>query len=157
MKRSSAAYVSQGAIIAALYVILTEISAVLGLSGGVIQLRLSEALCVLPIFFPSAIPGLFIGCIISNILTGCLFPDIVFGSLATLIGAVFTYLLRKHKYIATLPPVISNTLIIPPVLKTVYGVPDALPFICLTVFLGEFISCSLVGSFFIKIFDRRKK
>ena len=155
MKRSI--HISQGALIAALYVILTEVSALFGLSGGVIQLRLSEALCILPMYFPSAVPGLFIGCIISNILTGCAIWDIVFGSLATLIGAVGTYLLRRHKCLVTIPPVIANVLIVPPVLKLVYGFEDAIWFIYLTVFIGEFISCTLFGSSIIAIIEKRKK
>ncbi len=157
MKKSSAAYVSQGALIAALYIILTEISAIFGLSGGVIQLRLSEALCVLPIYFPAAIPGLFIGCIISNLLTGCVIWDIIFGSLATLIGALFTRILRKRKYLATIPPVIANTLIIPPVLKFVYCFNDAIWFIYVTVFIGEILSCTLLGSAIIAFISKRKK
>ena len=155
MKRSI--HISQGALIAALYVILTEVSALFGLSGGVIQLRLSEALCILPMYFPSAVPGLFIGCIISNILTGCAIWDIVFGSLATLIGAVGTYLLRRHKCLVTIPPVIANVLIVPPVLKLVYGFEDAIWFIYLTVFIGEFISCTILGSSIIAIIEKRKK
>ena len=157
MKRSSAKYVSQGALIAALYIILTEISAIFGLSGGVIQLRLSEALCVLPIYLPAAIPGLFIGCIISNLLTGCVIWDIILGSLATLIGAVFTRSLKKSKYLATLPPVIANTLIIPPVLKYVYGFGDAIWFIYVTVFIGEILSCTLLGASIIAFMNKRKK
>ena len=156
MKKSSAAYISQGALIASLYIVLTELSALFGLSGGVIQLRLSEALCILPIYLPSAIPGLFIGCAISNLLTGCVIWDIIFGSLATLIGAVFTRALKQRKLFATLPPVIANTLIIPPVLKYVYGFDDAVWFIYITVFIGELLSCTLLGSLLITVIDKRK-
>ncbi len=135
-----------GAIVAALYVVLTYLASALGLSSGVIQVRFSEALTILPIFTPAAIPGLFIGCLISNILTGCALWDIIFGSIATLLGAVFTYLLRHHKILATLPPIIANTLIVPPVLILVYGVQDAYWFILLTVCIGEVISCGIIGT-----------
>ena len=80
----------QAAMIAALYVVLTFIANELGLASQAVQLRFSEALTVLPYFTPAAIPGLFIGCLLSNVLTGLALPDIVFGSIATLIGAVFT-------------------------------------------------------------------
>ncbi len=135
-----------GAIVAALYVVLTYLASALGLSSGVIQVRFSEALTILPIFTPAAILGLFIGCLISNILTGCALWDIIFGSIATLLGAVFTYLLRNHKILATLPPIIANTLIVPPVLILVYGVRDAYWFILLTVCIGEVISCGIIGT-----------
>ena len=79
---------TQAAIIAALYVVLTYLAGMLGLASGAIQIRFSEALTILPVFTPAAIPGLFAGCILSNLFTGCALPDIVVGSLATLIGAV---------------------------------------------------------------------
>lgn len=135
-----------GAIIASLYVVFTYLSSALGLSSGVIQVRFSEALTILPIFTPAAIPGLFIGCLISNILTGCALWDIVFGSLATLLGAFVTYLLRNHRVLAVLPPIIANTLIIPPVLIFVYDAGQAYWFILLTVALGEIISCGILGT-----------
>ena len=155
MRNSRANYIAQAALIAALYVVLTELSAIFGLSGGVIQLRVSEALTVLPLYFTSAIPGLFIGCIISNLITGCAFWDIVFGSLATLIAAYITSKMKNLKYLATLPPVIANTLIIPPILKAVYAVPDAMWFIYLTVFIGEVLSCSILGTGLMAIIEKR--
>ena len=78
--------ITRGAAVAALYTALTLVSAVFGLSSGVIQLRLSESLCLLPLVMPEAVLGLYVGCIISNLITGCAFWDIIFGSLATLIG-----------------------------------------------------------------------
>ena len=87
----------RGGLIAALYVVLTLVSAVFGLSSGVIQLRLSEALCVLPFFMPEAVPGLFIGCLLANLITGCLPFDILFGSIATLLGAVGARLLGRYR------------------------------------------------------------
>lgn len=139
-------FVTYSAVIAALYVVLTMLSSMMGLSSGVIQVRFSEALTILPFFTPAAIPGLFIGCLISNLLSGSIVIDVIFGSLATLIGAVFTYLLRKvSPVIAPLPPIMANTIIIPFVLKFAYCFDDALWFMFITVFAGEFISCGVFG------------
>lgn len=135
---------TQAAIIAALYVVLTYLAGMLGLASGTVQLRFSEALTILPVFTPAAIPGLFAGCILSNLFTGCALPDIAFGSLATLIGAVFTRKLRKLPYLASVPPIVANTVIVPFVLLYAYGIkPLWLSF--LTVFAGELISCGLLG------------
>ena len=115
-----------------------------------IQLRISEALCVLPAFFPEAIPGLFVGCMISNLISLCAPWDVVFGSIATLIGAIGAYLLRKvpHKlgFLITLPNIVSNTVIIPLILTYVYAVEDGLPFLALTVGIGEIVSCGVLGT-----------
>lgn len=142
---SKALLVTKAAIIAALYVVLTFVSASMGLSSGVIQLRLSEMLCILPAFTPAAIPGLFVGCIVSNLLTGCMPLDVIFGSLATLIGAFGTYFLKKRKWLTPLPPIVSNTLIVPFVLSYVYGFEGSIPFFMLTVGIGEFLSCGVLG------------
>ena len=138
-------FITQGAIIAALYVVLTVLIDAFSLASGAIQFRISEALCIMPVFTPAAIPGLFIGCLMANLLTGALIWDVIFGSLATLIGAVFTYILRKHVFIAAFPPVISNMLIIPFLLKYAYHLPDAIWFLMLTVGAGEIISCVIFG------------
>ena len=145
MKHKQLALLTQGALIAALYTAITYLINYFGLANGAIQVRLSEALTILPAFTPAAIPGLFIGCLLSNLLTGAAIWDIIFGSLATLLGAVFTYLLRKHEKLAAIPPILSNTLIVPLVLKWAYGVPDALLYLFLTVGLGEVISCGIFG------------
>ncbi|MBE6801644.1 MAG: QueT transporter family protein [Ruminococcaceae bacterium] len=145
-----------GAIIAALYVVLTYLASAMGLSSGVIQVRFSEALTVLPVFTPAAIPGLFIGCLISNLLTGCALWDVIFGSLATLLGAIFTYILKNHKLLAVLPPIISNAIIVPPVLIFVYGVSDAYWFILLTVCIGEIISCGILGTALRKALEKSR-
>ena len=146
MKNKKALYITQAAMIAAIYVVLTYIVNMTGLASGVIQIRLSEALCVLPAFMPAAVPGLFIGCLISNLICGAVIWDVIFGSLATLIGAVITYLLRKKsKWLLPVPAIVSNTVIIPLVLTYAYGVPDAIWFSAITVFLGKFISCGILG------------
>lgn len=85
----------QAAMIAAVYVVLTLLANAFGLANYAIQIRFSEALTILPFFTPAAVPGLFVGCILSNILTGCLPLDVVFGSLATLLGALGTYMIGR--------------------------------------------------------------
>ena len=143
-KNFSVLFLAQAAMIAAIYVVITLVFA--PFSYGEVQVRLSEALTVLPVFTPAAIPGLFIGCLISNILGGCIVPDIIFGSLATLLGAIFTYLLRnKNKFLTPLPPIISNALIVPFVLRYGYQLPLPIPFMMLTVGIGEAISCGVLG------------
>lgn len=113
-------YLVQAAMIAALYVVLTMIAHAFGLDSGAIQIRLSEMLSVLPFFTPAAIPGLFVGCFLSNFLTGACLLDIVLGSFATLIGAVGAYLVRKNKWLVPIPNIISNTIIVPLVLMFGY-------------------------------------
>lgn len=136
---------SQAALIAAIYVAVTYFVNAWGLANGAIQVRLSEAMCILPIFTPAAIPGLFLGCFLSNILNGCVIWDIIFGSIATLIGALGTYKLKHTRFLFTLPPVISNAIIIPFVLKYAYGVGDAIWFMVITVGIGEIISVCGIG------------
>ena len=158
MKRNiKALFITHAAIIASLYVVLTYFASMLGLSNGAIQIRFSEALTILPYFTPAAIPGLFIGCIISNLLAGAIVWDVVFGSLATLIGAVFTYLLRKKtRWLAPLPPIAANTIIVPLVLSYAYGVPDGLPYLALTVGIGEVISCGILGMLLLKCLEKHR-
>lgn len=137
-------FTAQAAMIAAIYVVLTVVGA--SFAFGPIQIRFSEALTILPVFTPAAIPGVFLGCLISNIAAGAVLPDIIFGSLATLIGAVFTWMLRNQsRYLAPLPPVIANALIVPFVLKYAYMEPLPIPFMMLTVGLGEVVSCGVLG------------
>ncbi len=144
MKNQKVYFMTQAAMIAAIYVVLTYVFA--PFSFGEVQVRISEALTILPLFTPAAIPGLFVGCLIGNIMGGAILPDIIFGSLATLIGAIFTYLLReKSPYIAPLPPIISNTIIVPLVLRFAYGTNLQIPFMMLTVGIGEVISCGFLG------------
>lgn len=151
-------FITQSAMIAAVYVVLTYFINAFNLASGSIQIRISEALTVLPYFTPTAVPGLAIGCLVSNILIGSLLPDVIFGSLATLIGAVGSYLLRDHKFALTLPPVIANMLIVPFILKYAYGVPPVIfkgidctiPFLMATVGIGEVISCCILGTVLIR-------
>lgn len=145
MKDKRVLMVCQGGLIAALYIVLTLLANALGLANYAVQVRFSEAMTILPFFSFTAVPGLFVGCVLSNIITGCALPDIIFGSLATLIGGIFTYLLRKKsKWLAPLPPIIANTVIVPFVLKYAYGI-EPLWFSFLTVGIGEIISCGILG------------
>ena len=167
----------QAAMIAAIYVVLTLLANTLGLANYAVQVRFSEALTVLPFFTPAAIPGLFVGCILSNILTGCLPLDVVFGSLATLFGALGTYYIGKmsrvrirasgetghpqkkfslYKFLAPLPPIISNTLIVPFILSYVYQFEGAIPYFMLTVGIGEVISCGILGSILLLSLEKYK-
>lgn len=145
MKRNAKVlFMAQAAMIAAIYVVLTIVFA--PFSFKEIQVRISEALTILPVFTPAAIPGLFIGCLLSNILGGCIVPDIIFGSVATLIGAAGTYLLRRQNlYVALLPPIVSNMVLVPFVLRFGYQVPLPIPVLMLTVCIGEVISCGILG------------
>lgn len=146
---------TRAALIAAIYVVMTFVSQMFGLASGVIQFRLSEALTFLPIKYKEAIAGLTIGCILANFLTGCLMLDIIFGALATLIGAVGThYLGKRNKYLGFMCPVISNMVIVPLVLQEVYGVPDSFLFLMATVGIGEFVMAFVVGSQLHKAFEK---
>ena len=155
MKKTNTAYLSQAAMIAAIYVVLTYVFA--PFSFGEIQVRIAEALTILPVFTPAAVPGLpfvcpaaapglFIGCLIGNILGGAILPDIIFGSIATLIGAFCTYQLRTYNpLLAPLPPALANTVIVPFVLRFGYGAVLPIPFMMLTVGIGEVLSCGILG------------
>ena len=145
MKNNTAMKLAFGGVIAALYVVLTLVANAFGLASGAIQVRISEALTILPVFTTAAVPGLTVGCVLANLITGCAPWDVVFGSLATLIGAVGTRLLKDHPYVAWIPPVVSNMAIVPIVLQQVYGVPDAWWYLVLTVGAGEVISCGVLG------------
>jgi len=136
--------ITHAAVIAALYVVLTLVANAFGLANSAIQVRFSEALTILPYFTPAAIPGLFAGCLLSNMMTGAALPDILFGSLATLIGAVLTRKMRKYKWMAPLPPIVANAILIPPVLLFAYGIKPYW-FSLLTVTVGEIISCGILG------------
>ena len=144
MKNKGTLFLVQAAAIAAVYVVLTTVFA--AFSFGEVQVRISEALTILPAFTPAAIPGLFVGCIISNFLGGAILMDVIFGSIATLIGAVFTYKLRgSSKWLAPLPPIVANALIVPFTLFYGYGVNLPIPFMMLTVGIGEVVSCGVLG------------
>lgn len=138
-------FLTQAAMIAAIYVVLTMLANAMGLASYAIQVRFSEALTILPFFTAAAVPGLAVGCLISNILAGGALLDIVFGTIATLIGALCTYLLRKKsKWLAPIPPIIANAIIVPPVIYAAYGI-SPIWLSVITVTIGEIISCGILG------------
>lgn len=151
MKQTSkAVLLCRAAMIGALYVTLTWLSSLLGLSSGPIQLRLAEALCVLPFFMPEASVGLTVGCFLANLLTGSIWADVLFGTLATLIGALGTYAMRrfrgKVRFLSLIPPILSNSIIVPFVLKYAYGLEDGWLFLIGGVAAGELLSVGVLGS-----------
>ena len=141
--RKRLAYITEASAIAALYTVITIAIGPLG--SAAIQCRIPEAMCVLAIFTPAAIPGMTVGCLISNIATGCLWQDVLFGTIATLIGVIGARLLRRIWWLTPLPTVISNTLIVPFVLAYAYHAEDGIPFLMLTVGIGEVISAYVLG------------
>lgn len=164
--KKEAQFITQAAVIAALYVVLTLLANALGLANFAVQVRFSEALTILPFFTPAAIPGLFVGCIISNILGGCIIWDIIFGSIATLLGAVGTYLIANlafknaslvREICCTLPPIAANTIIIPFVLAYAYHFEGGVPYFMLTVGAGEVISCGILGFLLLKVLKKYRK
>ena len=155
MKDKKVLFLVHAAAIAAVYVVLTLLFA--PFSFGEVQVRASEALTVLPFFTPAAVPGLFAGCLIANILGGAIPADIAFGSIATLLGAAGTCLLRKKgRYLAPVPPIAANTLIVPFVLRFGYGVNLPIPFMMLTVGIGEVVSCGIFGMIVLTALERYK-
>ncbi len=155
MKRTR--YITASAVIAALYVVLSVVSGLFGLSAGVFQLRLSEVLTVLPFLTPAAVPGLAIGCAVYGLISGAVVWDVVFGTAATLIAAACTHALRKKSpYLACLPPIVANTLIIPPVLAFAYGAPQSLALCAMGVFLGELVACGLLGTLLLRLLVKLK-
>lgn len=177
MRNKKVLFIVQAAVIAAIYVVLTYFISAFNLASGAIQVRISEALCVLPFFTPAAIPGLFLGCLLSNLLTGCIIWDVIFGSLATLLGALGTWFLSgtarrersaashgesvasygRYKWLAPLPPIAANTLIVPFVLYYAYQIPGSVPYFMLTVGIGEIISCGVLGLILLNVLNRYKK
>ena len=142
----------QAAMIAAIYIVLTLMLIPLGY--GPVQFRVSEALCILPYFTPAAIPGVFIGCLLSNALGGAVILDVIFGSLASLIGAVGSYLLRRWRWAVCIPPIVSNTLIIPLVLRFAYGNDQIIPYMMVTVGIGEVLAIGVLGNLLMLSLER---
>ena len=151
MDRSRMLYLTNSAAIAALYVVLTLAFA--PISYGSMQVRISEMLTILPLFTSAAIPGLFVGCLISNILGGSIAIDVIFGSLATLIGAAAGYLLRKNRWLVPIPSIISNTIIVSLILKYGYGINIPLYLQMIYVAAGEIAGCYIIGELLASILN----
>ena len=141
---------ARGALIAALYASLTI--ALAPISYGPVQFRVSEALTLLPFYFPEAIPGLTIGCVFANFFGGFGFTDMFFGSLATLLAAFLT-MKSKNIFVAALWPVLWNAVIIGAELHFLIEVP--LLATCFYVGLGEAGACYIVGVPLMKILEKR--
>jgi uncharacterized membrane protein len=162
MKKFDVKTLTIGGAIAALYVVLTLVANAFGLASGAIQVRLSEALTILPCFTAAAVPGLTVGCILANIITGCALWDVVFGSLATLIGAAGTYLLRKKPLLAWIPPVLSNAILVGAMIAWYEagfgpGFAAAFAYNAFTVGAGEAVVCYVLGLPLIKVLEGRGK
>lgn len=145
-------FIVEAAILAAIYAVITIILA--PISYGQIQVRISEALTILPYFTPAAIPGLFVGCIVSNIFGGGGIIDIVFGSLATLIAAILSRMMRK-RWLVPLPPVVINGFVIGWVLYRVYGLPYW-PSVG-TVTAGQLVACYGLGYPLLLLLEKHKE
>ncbi|MDD2484871.1 MAG: QueT transporter family protein [Eubacteriales bacterium] len=152
----STKFLVQAALIAALYAGLTLFPLLRPFNYGVLQIRVSEVLTILPAFTPAAIPGLFIGCFVANMLGDNGPADMLIGSAATLIAAFASYKLRKNIYLVPLPPVIVNGLLVGAMLYYVYGVPFSLPACIFWVALGEAVACYALGLPLLKYFKKRE-
>ncbi len=142
-----------GAVIAAVYAVLTIVLA--PISYGPMQVRISEALTVLPALTPVGIPGLTLGCLLANLLGPYGIFDVIFGTLATLIATVCSYLLRGHDWLVPLPPVIANGVIVGGMLHFAYGVPGL--WACMAwVAVGELIACYVIGLPLLKFLKKYK-
>ena len=156
MKENKVLFMAQAAMIAAIYVVLCIAFA--PISYGAIQARVAEALTILPYFTPAAIPGLFIGCLIANLIGGSIMLDVVCGSIATLIGAVGTWMLRrKSRFLAPIPPILANTLIVPFVLRYGYGEPLPIPSLMGTVGIGEIAACGVMGLILLAVLEKYRR
>lgn len=155
MRNKKVQFITQGAVIAAIYVVLVLIFDTF--SFGPIQFRIAEMLTIMPYFTPAAIPGLFVGCLIANIIGGGLIWDIVFGSIATLIGAIGSYLVRKNKWLVPLQPIIANMVIVPFVLKYAYGYDGLLVYFMFTVGLSEIIVCGIIGMALLTVMAKNRE
>ena len=151
MKNNTTRTLAYGAIIAALYVVVTMLFAPISFGTSGIDVRISEMLTILPYFTPAAIPGLFVGCILANILGGGIIWDIIFGSLATLIGAWGCYKLRSNRWLAPVPTVLANTVIIPPLLRYGYGVNLPLHILAFSVCVGEILGAYILGQLLLTV------
>lgn len=143
MNNNKTQFIVNSSMIASIYTLLVIIAA--PISFGPIQFRIAEALTILPYFTPAAIPGVTIGCFLSAIIIGSDILDIIFGTFATLIGAFLSYKLRKNKYLVPFPPIISNALIIPWVLKYAYAEQMPIYFMMASIAVSEVIVCYGLG------------
>ena len=136
---------TRGALIAALYTALSALLAPLSMGMDGLQLRVAEALTLLPVLLPEAVPALAVGCLLTNLLLGGALPDILLGTLATLLAGLCTRRLREKPLLAALPPVLFNALIVGPVVHFVYTPAIPLPLCMLYVGAGQAVACYALG------------
>lgn len=147
---------TESALIAAVYVALVLLFK--PISFGAIQFRIAEALCVLPFFSLSAVPGLAIGCLLGNFFSGAAMPDVIFGTFATLLAAILSYKLRTvSKWLVCLPPILANAIIVPFVLQYAYGVTDGYFFLFATVGIGEILAVGVLGNVLLLALEGKKE
>ncbi|MBO4890772.1 MAG: QueT transporter family protein [Lachnospiraceae bacterium] len=164
MYRGRKVFIIQMIVIAVMYMLITVLENKFfggkvdsGITKGIIQLRLADTLTVLPVFTPAAIPGLFLGCLATNKVIGCHNLDIIFGSLATLAGAIGTFAVRKKRFFAPIPPIVINMIVVPLMFTYVYRFDDR-PFWQYVLFMGisGVISCGVLGIAFMLGLDDYK-
>ncbi len=148
--------ITQAVAIAAIYVVLTYVANLFGMANGIIQVRISEALTVLPYFSPAAIPGLFIGCLLGNLVTGTPMMDVIVGSLTTLVAAFGSYAVRKYKYLTPIPPIIANMIAIPLLFKYVYRFENSIMYFVISIGIGEIISCGVLGIALLFVLEKKE-
>ena len=153
-RREKLHYIAMAALIAGLYAALTLVFAPISFSA--VQVRIAEALNILPMFTPAAVPGLFLGCLLGNLLGGAMLLDVIFGSIATLIGAYVGRLLKDRRWLVPIPSIVSNALIIPFILRYVYGIGLPIPLLCLYIAIGEFLGSYVLGQVLAQFLIPRK-
>ena len=158
MKRFDTRQITLAAMVAALYAVLSYFGSIFGLTYGAIQCRFAEALCVLPFLFPATAPGLFVGCIITNLMSTVGPLDIVLGSLATLLAALWTAKM-PNRFLAPLPPVICNGVIVGAMIAWYEvgfgpGFWTAFAFNGVSVAVGELLACYVLGSILLSVLPR---
>lgn len=154
MKSKKTLFITEAAVIAAIYTVLVLIFQFS--SFGPIQFRIAEALTILPYFTPAAIPGVTIGCFLSAVIAGADILDMVFGSLATLIAAILSYKLRRHKFLVPIPPIVVNAIVVPWVLRFAYGEAQPIYLMMLSVGAGQLVAAGILGMILLFALDKVK-
>ena len=155
-REQKTSYIVEAGVIAAFYVVLMLTNMEFSGASGLIQVRIAEALCILPCFTAAAVPGLFVGCLIGNIVTGSVIWDVIFGSLATLFAAFLTRQFRNKRYLASVPPIVVNMFVVPIILTKAAGVDQAIGAVSLGIGIGEFLSAGVLGQIVYSVLDKNR-